>query len=95
MFMFNYNTMANVTRKAAGALLAVGLLLVGLGVLVILLKAVFIIIVAGLIFLAAMWCITTAIRMFIRLYGKPRYPEDDFVYRENVRIHNGNNDGEL
>ena len=94
MLMFNLNTMANVTKKAAAALLAVGLLLLGLGILVIVLKAVFIVIAAALIFLAAMWCITTAIRMFLRLYGRSS-SNDECVYRENVRIHNRNGDGEM
>ncbi len=93
--MFSFTTMTNATRKAAAAILAVGLLLLGLGILVIVLKTVFIIIAAGLIFIAAIWCIAIALKMFILLSGRPRSPDDDFVYRENVQIHNGGDDDQL
>jgi cobalamin biosynthesis protein CobD/CbiB len=97
MFKFDMYGLTNATRKAAGALLAVGLLLLGLGFLVILLKAVFIFVAAALIFFAALWCISTAIRMFANIArsSKREYRDDDpeRAYRKNVRIHhNGNFD---
>jgi cobalamin biosynthesis protein CobD/CbiB len=93
MLKFNIYGLTNATRKAAGLLLALGLLLVGLGFLVILLKAVFIVIVAAIIFLAALWCISTAIKMFAMIYRtthRKGYDDDDpqNAYRKNVRIHN-------
>ncbi|MFI4910346.1 MAG: hypothetical protein ACIAQZ_01625 [Sedimentisphaeraceae bacterium JB056] len=90
MFKFDYYSISNATRKAAGALLAVGLLLLGIGILVIVLKAVFIVIAAGLIFFAALWCIGTAIKMFIQIghSSRDKYEDPEKAYRKNVRIHN-------
>jgi len=91
MFRFDYYSLTNATRKAAMALLALGLFLLGLGILVIVLRAVFVIIAAILIFMAALWCIALAIKMFINLTGcVPKKEDPNSAYRENVRIHQGN-----
>ncbi len=94
--MFKYSTITNATRNAAIAFLAIGVLLLGLAVMVVVLRAVFVIITAVLIFMAALWCISTAIKIFIRLWRNPQpRNDDDDVYRENVRVHNKSFDSEL
>ena len=93
--MFKYSTLTNATRNVAIAFLAIGLLLLGLGIMVVVLRAVFVIITAALVFFAALWCIVTAIRIFIRLWKSPQRNNDDDVYRENVRVHNRNIDSEF
>lgn len=94
--IFNYSSITNATRKVAIAFLAIGLLLLGLGVMVLVLRAVFVIITSVLIFLAALWCISTAIRIFIRLWRTPpQYGDDTTAYRENVRVHNHNIDSDF
>lgn len=92
MIRFNIKTITDVTKTAAIALLGIGLLLLLLGILVIVLRAVFVIIAAGVIFLGALWCIFTAVGMFLKLAGmkKENNFETDgnsFKFRENVRVH--------
>lgn len=85
---FYTNMVASATKRAAGWLLAAGLVLVGLCALIFIFKVVFVIIAIALIASAGFWCIGLAIRMFASLSGKPRSSRPEDAYRENVRIHN-------
>lgn len=97
MFRFYSNYFANATRQIAGGLFALGLLLLGLCLAVMVFKVVVVFAIAGLFFFGGLWCIFKAISIFIRLFSAGRGARSGRrVYRKNVRIHyHDNEDGIL
>lgn len=74
-------------RFAAGAL-TTGLMLIGFGILIIALPAIFIFIAASLFFLAGLGCVSTALKIYLANRQIKKMTQDDSEgYRKNVRIH--------
>ncbi len=88
MFRYYTNIVSQATRNLARGTLMTGLSLIGFGLLIVLLPAVFIFIAAGLFFLAGAGAVATAFKMFLSQRKIDRLNRDDSrAYRENVRIH--------
>jgi len=85
---FLHNMMANATKDLAKGSFVVGLLLIGFGMLVFILRDLFALLAAGLFFLAGFSAIVYAIKLFWAMRKMTRrMPHDDDGYRENVDIH--------
>ena len=91
MFRFYSSTVSNANRSIASWTLSLGLFLLALGVLVIILKTVIVLFIAGAFLLAGVVCVSTAIKMYIRLFFSNR-GEGDSPFRENVRPHQNHRD---
>lgn len=88
MFRYYTNIVSQATRNLARGTLMTGLSLIGFGILIILLPAVFIFIAAGLFFFAGLGVIATAVKMFLAQRKMDRLNQDEAgAYRKNVRIH--------
>lgn len=83
-FFVGNNPLSNATGGLAKGSLIMGLLLIGLGLLVWLLKEVFAIIAMIIFFMAGFSAIGYAIRLFIVQY---KMKNSDGLYRDNVEIH--------
>lgn len=88
--MFRFYTHGNPVSDAAKGLakgaFVVGLLLIGFGLLVFILRDLFAFIAAAVFFLAGFSAIGYAVRLFILQH---KIKQSDNLYRENVEIHNG------
>jgi uncharacterized membrane protein YbaN (DUF454 family) len=74
----------------ASGILAVGLLLVGFGVVIIALPELFAYLAATVFFIVGAGCAATAIKIFWAGRRIDRFNAEDLdVYRKNVRIHTG------
>lgn len=93
VFRIHSSQLSEATKSIAGWIFTAGLLLLGFGVLIIALPAVFIFIAAGIFFLAGLSVIGYAARLFIAAgrMGKDLNDNSRNAYRENVKIH-GNHD---
>jgi hypothetical protein len=88
MFRFYSNTLSRASRSVASAVMIVGLLLIGFGVLIAALPEFFAYLAAAVFFVAGLGCGVTALRIFWAQSQIDRAASDDTeVYRENVRIH--------
>jgi len=85
---FLHNIMPQATKDLAKGCFVVGLLLIGFGMLVFILRDLFALLAAGLFFLAGFSAIVYAIKLFwaIRKMAR-RTPHGNDGYRENVNIH--------
>ena len=80
--------MSQVTRGIAGGILSVGIVLVGFGVLIIVLPAIFVAIAAGLFFFAGVSCALYAAKLLLAMGRlKRQMPDESNGYRKNVTIH--------
>ena len=88
VFRFYSNQLSQATRGIAAWIFMAGLFLVGFGLLVILLRDVFVYIAAGLFFLCGFWVMFYAARLYLaaRRMGKDAPDEDTQAHRENVRV---------
>lgn len=88
MFQFYSSALSKATKSVASWVLALGLFLIGLGILVVILKAVVVLFIAGLFFFGGLICISTAARMFFRLFfsGNSSHRNSE-PFRDNVRPH--------
>jgi hypothetical protein len=87
-FKFDVNTFSQATKGIAKGSFVMGLMLIGFGMLVFILKDIFAFLAAGLFFLAGFSAIGYSIKVFWAGYkmkrGMGNSPE---AYRENVNIH--------
>lgn len=88
MFRYYTNAVSQAGKGLAKGIFAAGTLLVGLGVLVIALPAIFAAIVAGFLFIVGLGLCITAVKILIsaRRFSKGD-KSGETVYRQNVQIH--------
>ena len=91
MFFRHYtNAMSQMSRGFAKGLFVIGLLLIGFGVLVYVLKEIFAAIAAAIFVVAGMGCCYNAIKLFLssrKMHNMNVDFEQDDGYRKNVQIH--------
>src|SRR6056297_1181005 len=97
MFNFNFysNQLPQATRSMAAGTFFVGLMIIGFGLLVFILKDIFAFLAAFLFGLIGLSVIGFSIKLFIAswMMNRPRKGPDD-QYRKNVRIHHGDIDSD-
>jgi uncharacterized membrane protein YedE/YeeE len=85
---FYSNAVSQASRSVASAIMIVGFLLIGFGVLIFALPRLFAFLAAAMFFLAGIGCFGTAVRIFWAQHRIDQLSNDEpQVYRENVRIH--------
>ena len=85
---FYSNAVSQASRSVASAIMIVGFLLIGFGVLIFALPKLFAFLAAAMFFLAGIGCFGTAVRIFMAQRRIDQMSSDDpQVYRQNVRIH--------
>ena len=88
MFRFYTNAVSQASKGIAKGVLTVGLLLIGFGVLILVLPALFAMLAAIVFFITGASCVGTAIKIFLAQRRIDKITSDDSTgYRENVRIH--------
>lgn len=83
---FYSNTISQASRNFAAGLFIVGLLLIGFGFLVFILRDLFALLAAGVFCVAGVGCGITAVKIFLS-QRKIDQAGPSEPYRENVRIH--------
>ena len=87
-FRFYSNVISQASRNFAAGLFIVGLLLIGFGFLVYILRDLFAILVSIVFFMAGIGCGITAVKIFWIQHKMDKALSDDAEpYRKNVRIH--------
>ena len=88
MFRYYTNAVSQAPKGVAKGIVIVGLLLIGFGILILALPAVFAMLAAIIFFMAGLGCVSTAVKIFLANRRMNKFtsnkPND---YRENVRIH--------
>lgn len=93
VFRYYSNALSQASRSVASAIMIVGLLLIGFGVLIAALPQFFAYLAAGVFFVAGLGCGVTAVKIFWAQSRIDRTAENEpQVYRENVRIHTYHSD---
>jgi hypothetical protein len=89
-FRYYTSILSQASRSVASAIMVVGLLLVGFGVIIVALPELFAYLAAMVFFVAGVGCAATALKIFWAQRRIDRFNADDLdVYRKNVRIHTG------
>ena len=87
-FRFYTNVISKASRNFAAGLFITGLLLIGFGFLVYILRDLFAVLAAIVFFVTGIGCGITAVKIFWAQYKIDKAASDDsHPYRENVRIH--------
>jgi len=88
-FRFYTNVISQASRNFAAGLFIVGLLLIGFGFLVYILRDVFAILASIVFFIVGLACGTTAVKIFLAQRKLDKMSSDDGTtgHRRNVRIH--------
>ena len=88
-FRFYSNMVSQASRNFAAGLFITGLLLIGFGFLVYILRELFAILFAIIFCVAGLGCGTTAVKIFLAQRKLDKMDSDDGTtdYRRNVRIH--------
>ena len=87
-FKFYSNPFSQITKGFSKGLFVVGLLLIGFGTLVWILKEVFALIAAAIFMLAGLACCTNAVRLYFASRNSYKNNDDNSAGRsDNVRIH--------
>ena len=87
-FRFYTNTISHASRNFAAGLFIVGLLLIGFGFLVYILRDVFAVLASIVFFVTGIGCGITAVKIFLAQRELDKAASDDSPgYRENVQIH--------
>jgi hypothetical protein len=87
-FRFYTNAISQASRSIAAGIFTAGLLLVGFGILILALPALFAMLAAAVFFIVGAGCVGTAIKIFLAQRQINKINSDDSAgYRENVRIH--------
>jgi hypothetical protein len=88
-FRFYTNVISQATRNFAAGLFIVGLLLIGFGFLVYILRDLFAILASIVFFVVGLVCGATAVKIFLAQRKLDKMSSDDSTtsYRRNVRIH--------
>jgi phage-related minor tail protein len=88
MFRFYTNAISQASKGIAKGVLTTGLLLVGFGILILVLPALFAMLAAAVFFIVGAGCMSTAVKIFLAQRQINKINSDDSEdYRENVRIH--------
>ncbi len=88
MFRFYTNAVSQASKGIAKGIFTVGLLLVGFGILILALPALFAMLAAAAFFIVGAGCVGTAIKIFLAQRQLNKIDSDDSQgYRENVQIH--------
>ena len=89
-FRFYTNVISQASRNFAAGLFITGMLLIGFGFLVIILRDLFAVLAAIVFFIVGLGCGTTAVKIFLaqRKLDKMDSYDGTVDYRRNVRIHN-------
>jgi hypothetical protein len=87
-FRFYTNAISQASRNFAAGLFIVGLLLIGFGFLVYILRDLFAVLASIVFFVAGVGCGITAVKIFWAQHKLDKMNSDDSQnYRENVQIH--------
>ena len=86
-FRFYTNAISRASRNFAAGLFVVGLLLVGFGFLVFVLRDLFALLAAAVFVFAGVGCGVTALKIFLAQRRLDRQIDSAEPYRDNVRIH--------
>ena len=87
---FYSNAVSQASRSVASAIMIIGFLLIGFGMLIFALPKLFAFLAAAMFFLAGVGCFGTAARIFWAQHRIDQMSNDGpQAYRENVRIHTG------
>lgn len=87
-FRFYTNAISQASKGIAKGILTTGLALVGFGILILALPALFAMLAAAVFFAVGAGCVGTAVRIFLTQKRINKINFDDSAdYRENVRIH--------
>ena len=88
------NAVSQASRAVASAIMVVGFLLIGFGVLIFALPKLFAFLAAAMFFLAGIGCFGTAVKIFWVQHHIDQTPDagETTVYRQNVRIHTQHHD---
>ena len=86
-FRFYTNTISQASRNFAAGLFIVGLLLIGFGFLVYILRDLFAVLASIVFFVAGVSCGITAVKIFLAQRRLDRRIDSAQPYRENVQIH--------
>ena len=90
VFRYYTNAISNASKSIAWGIFVFALMLVGFGVLIMAFPQVFAMIAAVVFFIAATGCIGTALKIYLAQRHINKMTRDDSdEYRENVRIHIG------
>jgi hypothetical protein len=88
MFRFYTNAVSQASKGIAKGILTTGLALVGFGILILVLPALFALLAAAVFLIVGAGCVGTAIKIFLAQRRIDKITSDDSTgYRENVRIH--------
>jgi hypothetical protein len=87
-FRFYTNAVSQASKGIAKGILTTGLALIGFGILILVLPALFAMLAAAAFFIIGAGCVGTAIKIFLVQRRINKINSDDSQeYRENVRIH--------
>jgi uncharacterized membrane protein HdeD (DUF308 family) len=87
-FRFYTNAVSQASKSIASGVLILGLALVGFGILILALPALFAMLAAAVFFIIGAGCVGTAVKIFLVQRHINKINSDDSTgYRENVRIH--------
>ena len=94
VFRFYSSQLSQATKSIAGWIFVLGLMIIGFGMLVLLLRDIFIFVAAGLFFVAGFGVMSYAVRLFFAAcrMGKDLNVDSRNAYRENVKIHGDHDD---
>jgi len=93
---FYTSAVSQASRTVASAIMVVGFLLIGFGVLIFALPKLFAFLAAVMFFMAGIGCGATAIKIFWAQHQIDRFSDGESqVYRRNVQIHTGPRDDDL
>ena len=93
VFRYYTNAVSQASRRVASAIMVVGLLLIGFGVLIIALPELFAFLAAAVFFMAGAGCGLTAFKIYWAQRQVDRMDANQpQVYRQNVRIHTHHTD---
>ena len=83
-FRFYSNMLSQASKNAAAVIFVSGMMLIGFGFLIYVLRDLFAVLFAILFCAAGLGCMATAVKIFWSAGG---FSKSDSPYRENVRIH--------
>jgi hypothetical protein len=87
-FRFYTNAISRASKNVAAGIFITGLLLIGFGFLIYLLKEIFAILAAIVFCVAGAGCLITAVKIFFALRKMDKMSSEDTEgFRENVHIH--------
>jgi len=86
-FRFYTNAISQASRNFAAGLFIVGLLLIGFGFLIYILRDLFAVLFAAVFCIAGVGCGITAVKIFLAQRRLDRRIDSAQPYRENVQIH--------